>query len=141
MGADFIVHHSCEPKLSFGAGDALAGTEAMMAMIKARNRARFLRENSPGADPNTLSVTVVRVTPEGQVEAKVSYNDMMAQAAPLEDHARACQGCPANFLGTPYGCYGAVPYPVTAAAETWLVNRLQLADTPGGNLLLSAIRD
>jgi hypothetical protein len=141
MGADYIVHLPCDPKLTFGGGDPIEGTKSMMGMIKARNIARMLAERSPGRDPSTLTIKRVRMTPQGQTEEQVSYNDLVAQAVPLEEQAKACAGCRANFLGTPYGCYGALPYPVTAAAESWLVGRLQPAGSPGGVLLLSAIRD
>ena len=141
MGADYIVHLPCDPKLAFGGGDAVEGTQAMMDMIKARNIARMLAQKSEGRDPSTLTIKRIRMTPSGQTEEQVSYNDLMAQAAPLDERAKSCAGCPANFLGAPYGCYGALPYPVTAAAESWLVDRLQPAGSPGGVMLLSAIRD
>jgi hypothetical protein len=141
MGADYIVNLSCAPKLAFGNGDAIEGTRAMVDMIKARSRARALAENVKGKDPNAFKVTVVRATPEGQTQEQISYADLLAQSGPLDAHASACQDCPANFLGEAYGCYGTVPYPVTAAGERWLVNRLQTADSPGGFMLLSAIRD
>jgi hypothetical protein len=141
MGADYIVHLACAPKLAFGGGDALAGAKAMMAMLKGRNAARAIAQNAKGQDPSTITVTRLRTTPAGQTEEKVSYADLVASAAPLDAQAKHCQGCPANFLGTPYGCYGGLRYPVSAAGETWLVSRLQPADSPGGFMLLSAIRD
>src|SRR5690349_20954647 len=99
MGADYIVHWPCDPKLAFGDGNALVGTRAMMEMIKARNRAGMLEENSKVKDLSTQKLTVVRVTPAGRTEEEISHADLMAQAAPLDVHAKSCHGCPANFLG------------------------------------------
>ena len=141
MGADYIVHLSCNPKLAFGDGDPLKGAATMMDMIKGRNMALFVAQKSEGRDPATIKIKRMKVTPEGQFEETTSYTDLMARTAPLEAQQKFCEGCPANFLGRPYGCYGALNYPVTAAGEQWLVSRLQPADSPGGMMLVKAIHD
>jgi hypothetical protein len=141
MGADFIVHRACEPKRALGEGDALEGTKAMLEMLKAHNRAELLAANAGGRDPRSLRLKVVRTGSGGAVEQEVSYGELRAAAASLHAHAGSCGGCPANVSGNPFGCFGAVAYPVTAVAERWMVDRLQPADRPGGSLLLDAIHD
>jgi hypothetical protein len=139
MGADFIVHFECSTKKQFGDGDALEGTGRLLAMLKAKSRAEVLREAA--AETGQTTITIVRVTPEGQREEEISLDALHSAAAPLAEHQALCQGCDANVLGASYGCVGFVPYPVRAEWEAALVGRLQLVEAPGGFLLASAVKD
>lgn len=139
MGADFIVHFECETKAGFGSGDALEGSQRLLAMLKARSRLEVLKEAA--AKTGQTTIKIVRMTPDGQQEEEISLEALEASAAPLDENKARCQSCDANVLGQPYGCVGFVPYPVRAEWESALVNRLQTIDTPGGFLLASALRD
>ncbi|MBL8914311.1 MAG: hypothetical protein JNM17_26635 [Archangium sp.] len=139
MGADFIVHFQCETKTNFGEGDALEGSQKLLAMLKARSRLEVLKEAAARTGQTTIKV--VRMTPDGQQEEEISLEALEEASTPLEENKERCQGCDANVLGIPYGCVGFVPYPVRAEWETALVNRLQSVETPGGFLLASAVRD
>lgn len=44
VAVDYVIHLECPPKLHFGEGDAFAGTNTLMSLVKARNRADLLAE-------------------------------------------------------------------------------------------------
>jgi hypothetical protein len=69
-------------------------------------------------------------------------SDLLAEAAPLENLAANCSGCPANVRCADFGCGGAIHYPITAQAERWLISRLPAdLNSARGHLLTSAIAD
>jgi len=112
-------------------------------MLKARNRARTISAmvHREGKNPVTATVRVVVLGPDGPEERDVTVASMMADAAPLESLGRDCAGCDACVFQATFGCFGYVNYPLTASLERWVVDRIQAADTLGGDLLLRAIRD
>ena len=57
----------------------------------------------------------------------IVVQDLIDHAAVLDEYAEHCASCPANRSGQPYGCMGFVDYPITARAETWLLERLARA--------------
>jgi len=78
-----------------------------------------------------------RTTPEGAEETRVIVvQDMLDQAAELDPLAHYCAGCPANVQGVPFGCVGAIQYPISAAAERWLLDQLPGIEEPLPWLLL-----
>ncbi len=143
MGADYVTHFACEQKLVYGNGDALAGTKAMMTMVKARTAARMIEQNLNEQDPSVHRVSWLRSNLRSgeQHEEQTSLVELLAQAATLNTHANSCAGCPANFASTAQGCYNAIPYPITAVIEKWVVDRLQPANTLGGVLLTQTLSD
>src|SRR5262249_24436682 len=52
------------------------------------------------------------------------------QAAELDPVARYCAFCPANRAGAPFGCINKIDYPISAAAERWLLDQLPGIDQP-----------
>jgi hypothetical protein len=143
MGADHIVHLECAPKSHFGGGDSIQGTISILSMLKARDRGNMIaqlaaRDNKPVEE---MKVTVVVRRDGKEEQQEVTHEDLMAQAAPLNEHAANCRTCPANVSNEPYGCFGFVRYPISRAAEEWLMERVQPADSPGGDILLRAVDD
>lgn len=144
MAVDYVVNLECEPKLGVGGGESAKGTEAILELLKARSRAGAILEmaTAQGKDPADLSVTVRLLTPTGvATQQKVTYGQLIEQAKPLDDHSASCERCPANFLASPYGCYGTLNYPVPTSSEQWLFNRLQPPNHIGGHLFLQSIKD
>ena len=144
MALDWIVELDCSPKQTLGRGDHEEGTDALLGCLKARNRAAALAEAAErnGDAPEAQAIELHVAGPDGAVEARrVSYQELVAHARGLEGLEAACRGCPANVHEQPFGCIGAVPYPVTARAEQWLAERIQPASTIGGTILLEAIAD
>ncbi len=140
MGADYVVHYDCEPK------QALT-LEGMMGRLKGRDRAekiiRLYREQGDRRSPAQMGFEMVRRLPDGTEETEVivvqSLLDSAAELTPWEAH---CASCPANLTGTPFGCVGAINYPISVAAERWLLSQLPGDDHPLVFMLLqSAIRE
>src|SRR5262249_19551116 len=72
---------------------------------------------------------------------KVVYRDLVAQLEPLRTLGADCKRCPVNALRDEFGCCGFLRYPIAAAAEVWLVDRVQPADEVGGFYFRRAIAD
>ncbi len=78
-----------------------------------------------------MGFELTRSTPEGEEETRlIVVQELIDQATELDPLAHHCQGCPANRSGQPFGCTGFVQYPVSAAAERWLIDRLPVPDEP-----------
>lgn len=144
MGADYVLHRSCQVKQTLG-GDDRAGTVEMMRLLKVGSMARMLegQARKQGKSPDELSlVRQERNATTGQVvERPLTYSDLCQEEARLTSLAGHCADCPVNVLGRTFGCYGALRYPITARSEEWLMGRLQPADAPGGYLCLRAVSD
>ena len=144
MAVDWVLNLPCGPKQALGDGDFLAGTDELLARLKARNRAQLIADiaRQHGDSPEGKSVVVTVGLPGGETEnQEVTYDDLVAQARELDPLAPACEDCPANVLGQPFGCTGAINYPIPRAVEEWLASRLQPSSAVGGKLFLAAIRD
>ena len=139
MAVDYCVAHECEPKRHFGKGDGLAGTGEILDRLKSMHRAAMLTKlaKQEGQDPSQLKVTLHVPDGDGNpIEKEVSLTELAAHARPLKKPAIACKQCPARCQNRPYGCFGAVHYPISAAAENWLLSRLQPLGTIGAKLCL-----
>ena len=128
MAVDFFVALPCAPKQHFGAGDCASGALDILERIKSKNRgdmiAQIVAKN--GQDPATVKITVNGYDRDKRpIKKEVTLAELAAEAQPLEEQGAACATCPANLLGKPYGCVGCVNYPVPAAAEKWLLSRVQ----------------
>lgn len=144
MAVDWVLNLPCQPKETLGDGDFLGGTDALLACLKAGNRAANIADMArrTGDTPEGKAIVVRVVRADGDVEEQeVTYDDLVAQARQLDPLAPACDGCPANVLGRPFGCIGVVNYPIPAAVEQWLAGRLQPSSAVGGKLFLAAISD
>ncbi|OWK36537.1 hypothetical protein [Fimbriiglobus ruber] len=144
MAVDWVLNLPCRPKETLGDGDFLAGTDTLLACLKAGNRAAVIADmaRQQGNTPEGTSIVVRVARADGQVEDQpVRYDDLVAQSQRLDPLAPACEGCPANVPGRPFGCVGVVNYPIPRAVEEWLAGRFQPSTAVGGKLFLAAIRD
>ncbi len=142
MAVDYYVLFPCEVRKQIS-------DESLLNMEKAKNRAeavlQMLRDN-PGEHQNKpeseWSVTLTKLGANGPEEVELRVADMLAEAAPLQQLAVHCNGCPANLQKRDFGCGGAIHYPITRQAEQWLVSRLpDDLNTQRGQLLQRAIQD
>jgi hypothetical protein len=143
MGVDHIVHLECAAKKALGDGDCFVGTLDILSRKKARRHAELLAEVAAeqGTTPGEMSVTVA-VNRDGKTEeCNVNYEELLAEAAILDKHHSGCESCAANVLDQPYGCIGAVGYPISLSAERWLIDRVRGAGDEAHQLLLAAIDD
>jgi hypothetical protein len=139
VGIDYIVDLDCRPKQELS-------VEKLVVLIKGQNQAsamiQIARRQGDQRPPEQLSFTRMVMRPEGNVEEKINVGTLLDQARELQAHAHHCQGCKANLLARPFGCYGSVSYPISARAEEWLMSLLPKdLHGPAGHLLRSAVTD
>lgn len=135
MSLDTAVQLPCEPRKHFGPPGVLVGTQRILELLRARGRAGAAEDlaREHGKDPDTTSITVTENYGGKPVQRDVTLAELRATAAPLDAQQAACDSCPANVLGSPYGCFITVHYPVPATAEAWLFERLSPPGTTGWN--------
>ena len=134
MAIDYVIDYDCVPKQTLG-------TDGIMERIKAQARAenviRLFRQNGDQRPPSEMGFEFSRSLPDGTEETRiVLVQEMLDQAAELKPLAPYCEGCPANALGRPFGCMGQIQYPISSAAEAWLLERLPGTEEPLVWLLL-----
>lgn len=126
MAIDHIIDYDCVPKQTLT-------TEGIVERLKGRERAEAIialfRRNGDNRPPSEMAFEYSRSTPGGEEERRVMLVQSLLDAAeelrPLEHH---CAGCPANRAGRPFGCIDFVQYPISAQAESWLIDRLPVPD-------------
>src|SRR6516225_4389041 len=144
MAIDYIIDLPCRPKRDLGEGDHGRGTEHILDCLKARNRTDLIRELAArdGRRPEGLSITLRVQHADGDaVDRSVTYEELVARGRELEPFESECASCPANVRGRPFGCIGAVNYPIPRRAEEWLMDRLLPTSTFGGELCRRALGD
>ncbi len=134
MAIDYVIDYPCAPK------EALT-TDGIVERLKARERAnaviRLFRENGDQRPPSEMGFEFTRTNADGEEETRVIVvQEMLDSVAELDPLAQYCVGCPANATGTPFGCTGFIDYPISAAGERWLLDRLPGIDQPLVWLLL-----
>jgi hypothetical protein len=133
MAIDYGVTLDCQPRQHFGDGNPQQGTIEILEKLKSRDRAKAIRDiaRSKGIDLSNQKITLNVHDRDGNpIQKQVTVAELESEAQVLDQLSAACVGCPANFLGQPYGCYGAIHYPISAAGESWLLSRVQ----PPGSL-------
>ncbi len=134
MAIDYVVDYACVPK-------ATLGTQGIIDRLKGRARAeaviRLFRENGDERPPSEMGFELTRSTPQGGEESRVIVvQDILNEATALDPLASYCVGCPANATGEAFGCIHVIQYPLSAAAEAWLLKQLPGPDEPLPWLLL-----
>ncbi len=134
MGVDYVIDYACRPK------EALS-TSGILVRLKAGERAESIialyRDNGDMRPPVEMGFEMVRRTAEGAEETQVVIvQSLLDEAAQLAPYEHFCEGCPANVQGRPFGCFGRINYPISRAAELWMLRRLPIAEEPLVFLLL-----
>lgn len=134
MAIDYVIDLDCVPKQTLGTEGIL---ERLKGQARAENVIRLFREHGDNRPPSKMGFEFSRSQPDGTEETRVIIvQDMLDQAAELDPLAHHCEGCPANALGRPFGCMGQIQYPISSAAEAWLLDQLPGTDEPLVWLLL-----
>jgi hypothetical protein len=138
MAIEYMIGLDCPPKSALG-------IEGIQSRLKARGTAEMiveqLRRSGDTRTPEQIEIEHVVQGPKGAQKRTTTLAAMMQGDRDLEPHAVHCSSCPAS-LGSPFGCYGAIQYPVQPASEGWLVTLLPTnTDTPAWQLLQRAIAD
>ncbi|MBX3066693.1 MAG: hypothetical protein KF726_27180 [Anaerolineae bacterium] len=128
MGVDYVIDYDCVPKRTLT-------TMGLLSRLKAQTRAeaiiKLYRDNGDMRPPSEMGFEMVRRTPDGEEETQVIViQDLLDEAAGLDQYKPYCPNCPANVLKRPFGCFNAVNYPISQKAELWLLKRLPTPDEP-----------
>jgi hypothetical protein len=128
MAIDYVIEYDCVPKQELT-------TEGIIERLKGDERARVIievfRRNGDDRPPSQMGFEFTRSTPEGEQETRVIIvQDLLDAAAELKPLAHHCEGCPANRANRPFGCVGFIQYPISEAAEKWILDRLPVPDEP-----------
>lgn len=134
MAIDYIIDYDCTPKQQLG-------TKGILERLKGRERAEMIiqlyRKRDDDRPPSEMGFEFTRRNPEGEDEnVIVVVQDLLDEADELDPLAHHCAGCPANRTGEPFDCMGFVQYPISGAAEKWLLNQLPTPQEPLVWLLL-----
>jgi len=126
MAIDYVIDFQCVPKEELstdGLLNRLKGAERAEAIIK------LYRDGGDARPPSEMAFEFTRSTPNGDEETReFSVQDLLNDAAQLEDYKHHCIGCPANVRNKAFGCVGAIQYPISRAAENWLMDKLPTQD-------------
>jgi hypothetical protein len=127
----------------------------LLRLVKGRNQAEAATQaaRKQGDELPEAEITFGRLVLDQDISSvdtvavasaieEVSAQALLDQAAVLDPFERNCVGCPVNLGREPFGCMLVIHYPIPAAAETWLVDRLPPdLGSPAGKALTAAIRD
>lgn len=124
MAIDYVLDYACAPKQALS-------TEGIIERVKARERAEIVfREFRAAGDDRPANEMGFEFTRTGEETRLFVVQDVLDFAAELDPHAPACEGCPANLRREPFGCYAQISYPISDAAEAWLLDRMPDIDEP-----------
>ena len=134
MAIDYIIEYDCIPKRELS---ALGILERLKERARAHEVIGWFRAAGDTRQPDEMGFEFTHSTPEDPGDKQlIVVQDLLDHAAALDDYAEHCAACPANPRSQPYGCMGFIQYPITARAETWLLERLPVPDEPLVWLLL-----
>lgn len=141
MAIDYIVNFDCRAKQELQ-------SEGIIHLVKARTRAealynRFLEQGMSRTEAMNAQFGVQTQVANGESKLEmVSVASLFKQAELLDDHREACINCLASLSGA-FGCYGAINYPITEAAESWLAKMAAKAISAGmpNSILIRFILD
>ncbi len=128
MAIDYVIDYACIPKQTLTSAGIV---ERLKAWERAQAVIRLFRENGDDRPPSQMGFEFTRTNPDGEEETRVIVvQEMLDLAAELDPLAHYCEGCPANLRAEPFGCVGLIEYPISAAAERWLLDQLPGIDQP-----------
>lgn len=134
MAIDYIIEYDCVPKQILTANGII---ERIKEKERAESVIQWFRAAGDTRDPIDMGFEFSKSTPDEQGEKQVIVvQDLLDHVADLEPLEHHCKGCPVNRTGRPFGCMGFVHYPITARAESYLLDRLPVPDEPLVWLLL-----
>ncbi len=134
MAIDYIIEWDCAPKQALTADGIL---ERLKERARADEVIQWFRAAGDKREPAQMGFEFSHSTPGDAGDKQlIVVQDLIDHASALDDYAAHCAACPANRSGKAYGCVGFIQYPISARAETWLLERLPVPDEPLVWLLL-----
>jgi hypothetical protein len=120
MAIDYVLALGCEAQRQLG-------IERLMTLHRTRILARralaHAREDGEQRPASEIAVQLTMRKPEGDSARGVSLQDLLDEAAPLDEVAGHCQTCPAA-LPREFACHRRIGYPIPERVEEWLMARM-----------------
>ena len=134
MAIDYFIEYDCTPKRALTANGI---RERLKERARAQEVIHWFRAAGDLREPTEMGFEFSQSRPGDPGDKQlIVVQDLIDHAAVLDDYAEHCPSCPANRSDQPYGCMGFIEYPISARAETWLLERLPVPDEPLVWLLL-----
>jgi hypothetical protein len=137
MSIDTIIDYQCEPKAHLtnaGLLERLKNKERAEAVI------RVYRQQGDFRPLHEMGFAYTRRASDGSSEEQtLIVEDVLNAARTLDDLADYCQNCPVNATQHPFGCITTLNFPITEAAEIWLLKQLPPANSPLLHILARGI--
>jgi hypothetical protein len=136
MAIDYVLALGCEPQRQLGI-DRMMGLHR--TRILARTALERVREEGDRRAPSEIDVQLTMRKPDGESARGVRIQDLLDEAAPLDEVARHCSSCPAG-LRREFTCHRRIRYPIPEHVEEWLMSLLpRTLDCTAGALLARGI--
>ena len=134
MSIDWLLNHDCRAKKALS---PLGIFRRRQVVARFEIVSEIAKLACPKGSISALEMDVFEHDPQvGPVIRSFAAADAAELARQLENHQTECADCPANVRSVPYGCFGNVRFPISAAAEEWLIQSLPRSmSTPAGKML------
>jgi len=133
MAIDYVLAVQCEPQQRLGVERLV---QLNRTRILARSALAHMRADGDERQAKDIEIQLTMRNPAGDSARGVTLQDLLDEAAPLDDAATACARCPAG-LARELACHRRIRYPIPERVEAWLMARLptSLACTAGALLV------
>lgn len=136
MAIDYVLALGCPPHERLGVERLV---ELHRTRILARSALAYMREDGEQRPPSEIEIQLTMRKPDGDSAHGVTLQDLLDQAAPLDDVAGHCARCPAD-LPREFACHRRIRYPIPEHVEQWLMARLPTRlDCTAGALLVRGL--
>jgi hypothetical protein len=138
MAIDYVLQVDCAPQKALG-------VERLVSLhrtrILAHSALSHIRDEGDDRPASEIEVQLAVRRPDGENARGVSLQDLLDEAAPLDDVTGHCETCPAG-LPRELACHKRIRYPIPEHVEAWLMSRLpDKLDCTAGNLLVRGLRE
>lgn len=132
MAIDYVLALGCAPQRHLGIDRLM---DLHRTRILARSALARVREEGDRRAASEIDVQLTVRKPDGESARGVRIQDLLDEAAPLDEVAGHCAACPAR-LPREFTCHRRIRYPIPEHVEEWLMGRLpRTLDCTAGALL------
>jgi hypothetical protein len=120
MAIDYVLAVGCQPQKQLGVERLV---ELHRTRILARSALAHMREDGDHRPPGEIQIQLTMRKPDGDSGRGVTLQDLLDEAAPLDEVTSHCSSCPAG-LPRELACHRRIRYPIPEHVEQWLMQRL-----------------
>lgn len=128
MALRYSIELDCLPRQILGGGEMV---ELVALRELATQIAGKYRQEQGEDDPARMRFRQeTRRSGEEPAVREWTVAEVLLSTAPLDELAGHCAQCPASVTGRPFGCLLPIHFPISAAGERWLLDRIR-PEAPG----------